>query len=93
MKCIDVYLHVCEDLDQNLGTRRCREIKLHLRACPNCRAYLESLKRTVAICGSLSSPPLSAAAHRRLVSALKSHGCLPSGPAGRTGKRASGGRP
>ena len=77
MKCLDVYLHVCEDLDQRLGTRRCREIRKHLEACPDCRAYLESLKSTVAVYRAIPAPRLSRAAHVRMLGALRSRGCLP----------------
>ncbi|HTO93159.1 MAG TPA: zf-HC2 domain-containing protein [Bacteroidota bacterium] len=89
MKCLDVYLHVCEDLDRKLGTRRCREIRKHLEGCPDCRAYLESLKSTVAVYQSLTPPRLSGAAHRRMLSALRSSGCLPP-RRGRTGAQRRG---
>lgn len=56
MKCSDVYRHICDNLDQRLGTRRCKEIKRHLGACPDCRAYLASLKATVRMYRSLPSP-------------------------------------
>jgi hypothetical protein len=77
MKCTDVYLHICDNLDQRLGTRRCREIRLHLRVCRNCRAYLASLKRTVTLYQSVPSPRLPRAAHDRLIRALNAHGCFP----------------
>lgn len=77
MKCADVYLHICDNLDQKLGTRRCREIRLHLRVCRNCRAYLVSLKRTVSLYRSVPSPQLSRAAHDRMIRALNAHGCFP----------------
>ena len=85
MKCSDVYRHICDNLDQRLGTRRCAEIKRHLGACPDCRAYLDSLKATVRLYRSLPSPPLPKGAHERLISALRECGCLPAGAAG--GKR------
>lgn len=76
MKCTDVYRHICDNLDQRLGTRRCREIRLHLRVCPNCRAYLASLKRTVVLYRSIPSPRLPRGAHDRLIRALKANGCF-----------------
>jgi len=90
MNCLDVYLHVCEDLDRRLGTRRCREIRKHLEACPDCRAYLESLKSTVAIYSALRVPHLSRAAHTRMLLALRSSGCLP--PARATATRRANSR-
>jgi anti-sigma factor RsiW len=77
MKCTDVYRHICDNLDQRLGTRRCREIRLHLRVCPDCRAYLASLKRTVILYRSVPSPRLPKAAHDRLIRVLNVHGCFP----------------
>jgi len=82
MKCSDVYRHICDNLDQRLGTRRCMEIKRHLGACPDCRAYLESLKKTVSIYRTLPSPPLPKGAHERLIRALRESGCLPAPAAG-----------
>lgn len=91
MKCTDVYLHICDNLDQRLGTRRCREIRAHLRICRNCNAYLASLKRTVILYRSVPSPRLPRGAHDRLIRALREHGCLP-GPARRPHKRTARGR-
>jgi len=82
MKCSEVYRHICDNLDQRLRTRRCREIRLHLGACPDCRAYLASLKSTVVLYRSVPSPGLTKAAHDRLMKALQAHGCIP-GPAPR----------
>ena len=76
MKCTEVYRHICDNLDQRLGTRRCREIRTHLRACRNCSAYLSSLKRTVVLYQSIPSPRLPPGAHERLITALKAHGCF-----------------
>ena len=77
MKCTDVYLHICDNLDQRLGTRRCREIRAHLRLCSNCSAYLASLKRTVILFRSVPAPRLPRAAHDRLIRALRKNGCFP----------------
>jgi len=86
MKCSDVYRHICDNLDQRLGTRRCREIRRHLGACPECRAYLESLKATVTLYRSVPTPRLPKGAHDRLIRALRESGCLPA-PAARTRRR------
>jgi hypothetical protein len=86
MNCADVYLHICDNLDQRLGTRRCREIRLHLRGCRNCSAYLASLKRMVILYRSVPSPHLPRGAHERLLRALHEHGCFPA-PGGTPLKR------
>ena len=77
MKCAEAYRHICEDLDAKLRTRRCREIRAHIGACPDCRAYLASLKRTVALYRSVPAPPLPKGAHKRLLKALIARGCFP----------------
>ena len=56
MKCSDVYRHICDNLDANLKTGRCLKIRQHLRTCPDCTAYLASLKSTVVIYRSVPSP-------------------------------------
>jgi anti-sigma factor RsiW len=80
MKCSDVYRHICEDLDGKLRTRRCREIRAHLDVCPDCRAYLTSLKRTVVLYRSLPTPRLPKGAHQRLLKAMIAQGCFPDAP-------------
>lgn len=80
MKCSDVFRHICDNLDSELGTKRCREIRRHLKACPDCRAYLASLKSTVTLYRSLPAPPLSRAAHDRLLRALEARGCFSGHP-------------
>jgi anti-sigma factor RsiW len=77
VKCCDVYRHICDNLDQRLRTARCREIRLHLALCSNCRAYLATLKRTVSLYRSVPSPRLPKAAHDRLIRTLRAHGCVP----------------
>jgi predicted anti-sigma-YlaC factor YlaD len=39
--------HVQNQLDGELLSPACREIRKHLKRCPNCTAYLDSLKKTV----------------------------------------------
>ncbi len=88
MKCSNVFRHICDNLDNKLRTKRCREIRLHLKSCPDCKAYLASLKCTVTLYRSLPSPRLSRAAHDRLLRALEARGCF-SAPQPRARRRAS----
>ena len=69
--CKDVAKHLCENLDQQLNSRMCREIKKHLQDCPNCTAYLDSLKKTISLYQGVSTPPLSNSAHKKLYAVLK----------------------
>ncbi len=47
IRCIEVADHICENLDSDLHQKKCREIQEHIRKCPNCYAYLDSMKKTV----------------------------------------------
>lgn len=70
MKCDAVYLHICDSLDENLGSPRCRAIKKHLERCPECQAYLTSLKTTIALYKAAPVPGIPAEAHRQLFKKL-----------------------
>jgi len=71
VKCSDVFRHICENLDQKLNAPECREIKKHIDRCPNCVAYLDSLKKTILLYREYPHPRLRNKARRRLQSTLK----------------------
>lgn len=66
MNCKEVYTHICEHLDEELLSPRCRSIKKHIETCSGCREYLQSLKSTVRLYTMLKPPPVSASARRKL---------------------------
>jgi anti-sigma factor RsiW len=70
MKCDRAYLHICDNLDENLHSPRCREIKAHLRECPDCQAYLDSLKKTIALYKAMPEPSVPTRVHRELFKTL-----------------------
>lgn len=72
MKCPDVYLFICDNLDQDINSPRCREIRKHLEGCTDCSAYLESLKKTVVLYRSFPAPHLPRRVHTQLVKAINS---------------------
>lgn len=47
IKCSKVFNYICDRLDENFNSLKCRIIKKHLDGCPNCSAYLDSLKKTI----------------------------------------------
>lgn len=67
MKCNDVYLYICDNLDQHLDSPRCREIRKHIEGCPDCTAYLDSLKKTIVLYRSAPATSIPQAVHRRLI--------------------------
>ncbi len=70
MKCKGVYQYICENLDADMNSPRCREIRKHIEACPDCTAYLDSLKKTITLYRAEKGPKLSASAHKRLFKIL-----------------------
>lgn len=87
MKCRQVYLSLCEGLDQMPDSSKCRRIKKHLDDCPDCSAFLDSLKKTVGLYKRLPAPRVPPSARRRLLKAvnavIESHGSRKSTGTGR----------
>jgi predicted anti-sigma-YlaC factor YlaD len=74
-KCRDVFRYVCDNLDQESDSPECAAIRRHMEGCEDCRAYLASLKQTIAI--YRAAVPASAVpedVHGRLMRAL--HACM-----------------
>ena len=69
--CPDVLEHICEELDTRLTSAQCREIKRHLAKCPNCTAYLDSLKKTIKLYASYPDARLPRKSRQRLFATLK----------------------
>ena len=80
MKCKEVYEYVCENLDEQPDSPRCRQIRRHLESCPSCQTYLDGLKKTVALYRIEGDVKMPKAVHTRLVHALNS--ALPPGGPG-----------
>lgn len=68
--CKDAYLFICDNLDENLESPRCRQIRRHLDSCPACRSFLQSVKRTVSLFRTEPTPHVPAATHRVLMKAI-----------------------
>lgn len=69
--CKDVLSHICEELDTKLTSAQCRELKRHLEGCPNCTAYLDSLRKTISLYKTASTPRLPKKAQEQLFAVLK----------------------
>ena len=86
--CRQVYQHICDHLDEDLASPRCRRIRHHLEGCPDCMAYLDSLKKTIILYRSAPTPTVPRIIHRSLATALKQEQALmSSGTAPRRPKR------
>ena len=56
-QCNKILQFICINLDENIHSKRCAEIKKHIEECTDCSAYLHTLKQTIAFyhtCSSLS---------------------------------------
>lgn len=72
--CLEVSKHVCGDLDEHIDSKECRAIKKHLASCPNCSAYLDSLKKTVLIYQHIPNPRFPHRSRKKLFATLKIKG-------------------
>ncbi|MDH3252604.1 MAG: zf-HC2 domain-containing protein [Ignavibacteria bacterium] len=70
MTCNDVYLHICDNLDRDLESPECREIKVHLASCPDCQGVLQSLKKTVDLYRAAPTPGVPGPVHERLLNLM-----------------------
>lgn len=68
--CRGVFALLSEYLDAELPAESCEEIEAHLAGCPPCIEFLESLKRTIALCRGCEpgepAGPLSPSAREEL---------------------------
>jgi anti-sigma factor RsiW len=58
-------------LEGSLSRRERRRFERHLRSCPNCTAYLEQLRMTIALTGNVDSETLPASTRDDLVELFK----------------------
>jgi anti-sigma factor RsiW len=57
---------VTDYLDGALSRRDRRRFEAHIRSCPNCGAYLEQIRRTIALTGAVQPDDLSPEAQAEL---------------------------
>jgi hypothetical protein len=74
MHCPEILDHICEELDTKISSAKCREIKRHLAQCPNCTAYLDSLKKTVKLYKTYPDKKVSQKTRKQLFAVLKLKG-------------------
>ena len=58
---------VTDYLEGALGRRARRRFEAHIAACDGCEAYLEQLRATIAVSGSLREEPLAPEARAALL--------------------------
>lgn len=57
---------VTDYLDGTLSRRQRRRFEAHIKACPNCSAYLEQIKTTIGLTGSIAPDDLTPEAQEDL---------------------------
>jgi hypothetical protein len=70
LRCSEVAKYVCENLDEQLNSRKCQAIKKHLQTCRKCSAQLDSLKKTVSLYRNCPTPILTTKDHEKLMAGL-----------------------
>jgi hypothetical protein len=71
ISCKKIANYICGELDEHIDSPRCREIKKHLKTCPNCTAYLDGLKKTVSLYRQYPNPIIKDRCRKELFDALK----------------------
>jgi predicted anti-sigma-YlaC factor YlaD len=70
-KCAQALRFICDNLDADLASQRCVEIRHHLSECPDCSAYLDSMKKTVTLYRRYTVSKVPPTVRKLLISSLK----------------------
>jgi RNA polymerase sigma-70 factor (ECF subfamily) len=76
-RCRELVERLSEYLDGELDPGMCAEVEEHLGGCPPCEAFLESLRRTVALLRRMPDPPMPEEVRRHLVSIVAARAASP----------------
>jgi len=57
--CLKILRALSTYIDGELPATVCKEIRMHMGACPHCESFVESLRQTVVLCRQLKPRPLS----------------------------------
>jgi len=70
-ECKKDFERMSEYLDGELNDDICREIKSHLRHCPECRECVDSLRKSIELCKKVAEEEITADMRKRLRAALR----------------------
>ncbi len=66
-----IFKNVCDFIDGELDEATCEEIKKHIAACPKCRVYVDTVKKTIVLYQAKDSPKkMPAVARQRLYATI-----------------------
>ena len=66
MVCQEAVELVTDYLEGSLSRRDRRRFEAHLRACPNCTAYVEQIRMTIKLAGTIDTDELTPEAKQEL---------------------------
>ena len=46
----EIHKQICDFMGEDLDAPICKEVADHLEECPNCRVYLDTVRKTVILC-------------------------------------------
>jgi len=70
LTCRQVIARLADYVEAALGRLMRARVQLHLLLCPECRAYLETYRRTIALVGEAGRVEMPGEARHRLTRAL-----------------------
>ena len=70
-ECLELFARLSEYLDGELSETTCAGVEDHLGDCPPCRAFLESLRRTVRLVETADSVPMPEEVRRSVRDAMR----------------------
>jgi len=68
--CQHLLADLSDYIDGDAADAVCAEIERHLAECPDCRAVVDTLRKTIYLYRTLPPPVLSASARARLIASL-----------------------
>ncbi len=71
LHCSEVARYICEHLDEEIDSKKCRAIKNHLQTCKTCPKDLADVKNVISLYRRESVPRLTQDIEKRLFAALK----------------------
>lgn len=60
-----IFNKVCDFIDGELDETTCEELKKHLAACPRCRVYVDSVRKTIVLYREKDAPKIMSAGSRK----------------------------
>lgn len=71
MNCDDVFDVLSDYFDEETARDVCARIEVHLRDCPDCRLFVDTLRETITLYRSQADEPVPSDVHKRLFEKLE----------------------